>query len=325
MSFEQDPFSNPLRPPAHGPQARHPGRRLHGTTIHTHHQGVTAAAHHATTDSAAPVHPHARAVTAPAGAASHPSGSHRQTRLHLKARAGTQRIEVGTIISYNPAGNTALVRLIGVQTNQVGPIPLTQGISPALAVAGASCLVVLLDETNPADAAIVAIYNAPVAPWTQAGSASIPLSTAQGSQTVYFALPFSSGLLGVAAGSRDPNWIASVSGENVGGFVLTLTRREGGSQLQAGTMNVPVGTGATTAAATVTFPIPFAVTRTVVGCAGSGSWAAGVLSFAGTGCTLAVTGLGGAVGPATVTVYWQATGDPAISTTVTVDWLAMGE
>jgi len=283
---------------------------------------VTASAHHAATHTAAPAHPHAAAVTAHA---KHPIASHRQTRLHLKARAGAQRIEVGTIISYNPSGNTALVRLIGVQTNQVGPIPLTQGVSPALAVAGASYLVVLLDETNPADAAIVAVYNAPAAPWTQAGSASIPLSTDQGSQTVYFALPFSSGLLGVAASSRDPGWVASVSGENAGGFVLTLTRREGSSQLQAGTVNVPVGSGATTAAATVTFPTPFAVTRTVVGCAGSGSWAAGVLSFAGTGCTLTVAGLGGAVGPATITVYWQATGDPAISATVAVDWLAMGE
>jgi hypothetical protein len=50
-----------------------------------------------------------------------------------------------------------------------------------------------------------------------------------------------------------------------------------------------------------------------------------MVSFATTGCTLAVTGLGGVVGPATITVYWQATGDPAISTTVTVDWLAVGE
>ncbi|HVA88246.1 MAG TPA: hypothetical protein VNL71_00245 [Chloroflexota bacterium] len=325
MTFEQDPFSTPPHHPAHGPHAKHPNSRWRGTEAHARHRGVTTHARYAAPHSPASGHPHAKAVQAHAGAVHHPSAHHRQTRLHLKARAGSQRIEVGTIVSYNPTGNMALVRLIGAQTNQVGPIPLTQGISPALAVAGASCLVVLLDETNPADAAIVAIYNAPVAPWTQAGSVTLSLSTAQGSQTVDFALPFASALLGVTATSRDPDWVAGVSGENAGSFVLTLTRREGSSQAQAGMLNVPVAAGASTGAATVAFPTAFAVTRTVVGCAGSGSWAAGVPSFATTGCTLAVTGLGGAVGPATITVYWQATGDPAISTAVTVDWLAVGE
>src|SRR6185437_14507255 len=109
MSFEQDPFSTPPRTSAPGPQARHPGRRLHGNVSRARHQGVTAAAHYAATHAATPAHPHAAAVTAHA---KHPIASHRNTRLHLKARAGAQRIEVGTIISYNPSGNTALVRLI---------------------------------------------------------------------------------------------------------------------------------------------------------------------------------------------------------------------
>ncbi len=145
------------------------------------------------------------------------------SRLHLKARAGTQRIEVGTIISYDGATHTAVVRLIGAQTNVVGPLPLSQGLSPALAVTGAGCLVVLLDETNPADAVIAAIYKASFAPWTQAGNASLVLSAAQGTDTVSFPIPFAHGPLGITATSRDPAWSASVSSESASGFILTLT------------------------------------------------------------------------------------------------------
>jgi hypothetical protein len=158
-----------------------------------------------------------------------------QSRLRLRARAGAQRIDVGTIVSYDGTTNTALVRLIGAQTNLVGPLPLSQGLSPALAATGATCLVVLLDETNPADAVIAAIYNVPFAPWTQAGTASLVLSTDQGALTVAFPLPFVHGPLGITATSRDPNWAASVSGESTGGFVLTLTWRASGSA-SAGTV-----------------------------------------------------------------------------------------
>ncbi|MGH2389374.1 MAG: hypothetical protein ACRDIE_14320, partial [Chloroflexota bacterium] len=158
-----------------------------------------------------------------------------QSRLRLKARAGAQRIDVGTIVSYDGATNTALVRLIGAQTNLAGPLPLSQGLSPALAAAGASCLVVLLDETNPADAVIAAIYNVPFAPWTQAGNASLALSTDQGALTVAFPLPFVHGPLGITATSRDPAWAASVSGESASGFVLTFTWRASGPPV-AGTV-----------------------------------------------------------------------------------------
>lgn len=319
MSFEQDPFSTLPPHPAHGRHAKHPGSRLHGPH-QPRHAGVSEHTHHETIHPAP--HPHTKAVHS--HAAHHPSTTHRRTRLHLKARAGEQRIEVGTIVAYSAAGNEATVRLIGAQTNLLGPIPLTQAVSPALATPGASCLVVWLDETNPADAAIVAVYNAPTAPWLQAGNLTIPLSAAQAGQTVAFAIPYASALLGAAATSRDPDWTASVSAEGPTGFVLTLTRREGSSQFQAGVLNMPVASGAGSGSATVAFPAAFAITRTVVASAAVASWAASVLSFTSTGATLAVVGLGGAVGPATISVYWQATGDPAVSTTVTVDWLAVG-
>ncbi|HVA91977.1 MAG TPA: hypothetical protein VNL71_19290 [Chloroflexota bacterium] len=146
-----------------------------------------------------------------------------QSRLHRKARAGAQRIEVGTIVSYDGPTHTAMVRLIGAQTNLVGPLPLSQGLSPALAVTGAGCLAVLLDETNPSDAVIAAIYTAPFAPWIQAGNASLVLSTAQGTETVSFPMPFAHGPLGITATSRDPAWSASVSSESASGFALSLT------------------------------------------------------------------------------------------------------
>jgi hypothetical protein len=148
---------------------------------------------------------------------------HGHSRLQLKARAGAQRIEVGTVVSYDGAAHTAMVRLIGAQTNLVGPLPLSQGLSPALAVPGAGCLVILLDETNPSDAVIAAIYKAPFAPWTQAGNTSLVLSTAQGTEAVTFPTPFAHGPLGITATSRDPAWSASVSSETAGGFALILT------------------------------------------------------------------------------------------------------
>jgi hypothetical protein len=235
-----------------------------------------------------------------------------------------QRIEVGALQSYNAAANTATVRLLGAQSNLIGPLPMAEGIAPAQAEAGATCLVVLLDEANPQDAAIVALYNGPPCPWPQAGSASLALSGYQLAGTVTFPVPFANGVPAVTVSSRDPNFVAGVSGESLSGFVLTLTRREGATQLQAGTVNIVVGNGSGSGSAAVSFPVAFAVARTVVASAASTSWVAGVSAPTTTGVTLAVTGLGGAVGPATITVHWLATGDPAVSTTVGVDWMAVG-
>ncbi len=88
------------------------------------------------------------------------------TRLHstsslLSARAGLQRIEVGVVTSYSSGPNTARVRLSGSQANVVGPLPVGLGLAAAAPggnPVGSRCLVVLLDESNPNDAIVVALY-----------------------------------------------------------------------------------------------------------------------------------------------------------------------
>jgi hypothetical protein len=274
-------------------------------------------------------HPHHAAVHRSAGNTSSrrvvQAGDHR-SRLTLRARAGLQQIEVGTIAAYDAGTNTALVRLVGAQANLIGPLPLTQGLSPALAVAGASCLVVLLDTANPTDAAIVALYNGPPGVWTQAGNATVTLTGYQAAQSVTFPLPFSTGVVAVTGCSRDPAFTATVSGEGIGGFVLTVTRAEGAGQTQAGVVNVPVAAGSASGSATITFPLPFAAARTVVVTAAAAGWVASATGVPSTtGCVVAVTSLAGpAATPVTITVYWQATGDPAVSAVVGVDWVAVG-
>jgi hypothetical protein len=338
MTFGQDPFDQP----PHTAHRRHggtkrAGERHHGGQHRPRHQGVVHHPHsHHLGTSPGLHHPHQHALAGTHHAHGHGSGTghghhgdrahagQHRSRAHLEARAGLQRIEVGTLQSYNPAANTATVRLLGAQANLIGPLPLAEGIAPSLAVTGATCLVVLLDEANPQDAVIVALYNAPPGAWTQAGSASLVLTGYQLAGTVSFPIPFANTVPAVVASSRDPAFVASVSGESLSSFVLTLTRREGATQLQAGTANIAVGSGAGTGSATVTFPVAFAVARTVVASAASPSWATSVSAPSATGATLTVTGLGGAVGPVTITVHWQATGDPAVSATVAVDWVAVG-
>lgn len=66
--------------------------------------------------------------------------------------------ELGLIQSYDAGTNTALVQLAGATPNTLGPIALSKGLAPALAVAGARCMVQLLDAINPADGSIIAIW-----------------------------------------------------------------------------------------------------------------------------------------------------------------------
>lgn len=245
-----------------------------------------------------------------------------RSRLHLAARAGVQLIEVGTIAAYDAASNTAMVRLLGTQANLIGPLPLAGGLAPSQAVPGANCLVVLLDLSNPADAAIVALYDAPPQLWTQAGSATLVLGSYQSAQAVSFPVAFGTGTRAVAATSRHPDFLAAVSGETSAGFVLTVTRREGASQWQAGLLNVPVAAGAGSGSAPLLFPASFATARAVVACAALAGWTASVSALGASGCTLTVSSA--AVGPVTVGVYWQALGDPVVSASVDVDWQAAG-
>ncbi|MDB5077293.1 MAG: hypothetical protein JWO42_3472 [Chloroflexi bacterium] len=333
MSFNRDPLASPAHPPAPPSQPSHVAPdRWHGARIRPRHQGVVHHPHAHTLEALHGLHhPHhgalARAHPAahsgrqgahPAQVAAH--GHH--SRIHLAARPGLQKIEVASIQSYNAAANTAQVRILGAQANLIGPLPLGEGLSPTLAVPGATCLVVLLDEANPADAAIVAIYNAPPQPWSQAGSAALNLASYQIAQTVSFPAAFSTSVLAVTATSRHPDFVASVSGETLTGFVLSLTRREGASQLQSGVLNVPVAAGASSGSAPLVFPSAFAVARSVSASSSNGNWHASVSGLSAGGCTLTVSST--ALGPVTITVYWQATGDPAVSLTVAVDWQALG-
>jgi hypothetical protein len=309
-------------------QAARTAARLLGAQTQARHRGVPHSPHSLALGATGVQHPHHTAVHRAASGTTRRTiqpGDHR-SRLTLRARAGLQEIEVGTIATYDVATNMALVRLVGAQANLIGPLPLTQGLSPALAVAGASCLVVLLDTANPADAAIVALYDAPPGPWVQAGSVAVPLSGYQAAQSMAFPLPFAGSVLAVTGCSRDPAFVATVSGEEVGGFVLTLTRAGGVEQTQAGLVLVPVAAGSADGSAAITFPLPFAVARTVVATAATAGWVAGVAGApSSTGCTVTASSLNGpAATPVTVTAYWQAGGDAAIDTTVGVDWVAVG-
>jgi hypothetical protein len=325
VAFDQDPFGQAGAAGAvHVPAARTAARLL-GTQTQARHRGAT---HSLAPGTTGVPHPHHTAVHRAASSTTRRTvqpGDHR-SRLTLRARAGLQEIEVGTIAAYDAATNTALVRLVGAQANLIGPLPLTQGLSPALAVAGASCLVVLLDTANPADAAIVALYNAPPGIWVQAGSVALPLTGYQAAQSVVFPLAFTGSVLAVTGCSRDPAFVATVSGEDTGGFVLTLTRVGGAEQTQAGLVQAPVAAGSAGGSATITFPLPFAVARTVLATAAAAGWVAGVSGApTATGCEVTVSSLNGpAATPVTVTVYWQAGGDAAVDATVEVDWVAVG-
>ena len=79
----------------------------------------------------------------------------------LSARAGLQRIELGTVTAYSSGPDTASVRLAGSQANVVGPLPVGLGLAAAAPggnPVGTHCLVVVLDESNPNDGIVVALY-----------------------------------------------------------------------------------------------------------------------------------------------------------------------
>jgi len=326
MGFEQDSFEkSPRRLAAKLPSPRGTPARWHGGQSGSRH--VDAGSREQAPASAdGPSHPHQAALVRPSFAIATgdvPAATgQRVSRAYLTARPGLQKIEAASIQSYDATANAATIRILGAQSNVLGPVPLAEGLAPGLAVSGALCLVVLLDEANPSDAAIVAMYDAPPRNWIQAGSIGITLSTYQAVQAVTFPDVFASSVAGVSATSRHPDFVATVSGEALGGFTLTVTRREGPGQLQGGVLVVPVSAGATSGSAWLAFPSPFAAIRTVSASSGDQSWRASVSGPAANGCWLSVGG--GPPGPATVPVYWQALGDPVVNANVVVDWQAAG-
>jgi len=160
----------------------------------------------------APVHPYQQYVSA--------------RRLALP-RGTSPLIEAGTVATYDPGGGTAMVRLAGAPARLIGPARVTACAPRDLAIAGASCLVVLLDPHNPADAVVVALWPPPGvaagARLTQAGVASIGIV---GARTASVAVPFPNPYAGtpvVVATSTDAAWAATVGGVTAAGFTLTVS------------------------------------------------------------------------------------------------------
>lgn len=90
--------------------------------------------------------------------AGHHGGARTRSRTHLPARAGVQKIEAGLVASYDAGARTAMVRLLGAQANLIGPLPVGSSAPSGGPAVGARCLVVLLDEANPADGVLLATY-----------------------------------------------------------------------------------------------------------------------------------------------------------------------
>jgi hypothetical protein len=80
------------------------------------------------------------------------------SRANSGTRIGTELSELGVLQSYDSGSNTAMVQLLGAAANTVGPLSVNKAISSALLVAGAQCLVVLMDAENPSDGALVSVW-----------------------------------------------------------------------------------------------------------------------------------------------------------------------
>jgi hypothetical protein len=74
------------------------------------------------------------------------------------ARLGEQLSELGVLQSYDSDSNTAMVQLLGAQSNVVGPLAVSKGLSSSVLVAGAQCLVVLMDADNISDGTLVSVW-----------------------------------------------------------------------------------------------------------------------------------------------------------------------
>lgn len=127
-------------------------QRHRGTDPQSRHQG---AVHHAL------AHPHQTA----AARNRQPGGRHHTTtmahtvRSHARQqpRFGAAKVEMGLLTAVNTGTNQAYVRLYGSQADVIGPLPLGRGLA-SVAAAGQTAMVMLLDESNPTDAMIVAVY-----------------------------------------------------------------------------------------------------------------------------------------------------------------------
>jgi hypothetical protein len=143
-------------------------------------------------------------------------------RHRTPARHAAPALEIGQIATYDPASGTAMVQLLGSPTRLVGPIPVTACAPRDLTLAGASCLVALLDAHNPRDGVIAALWPGTGTKLTQVGVASIAIAGAStGSVAVAFPSAYAAPPA-VVATATDPAWTAAVSGITATGYTLTI-------------------------------------------------------------------------------------------------------
>lgn len=124
------------------------------------HSGSGHSARHAGVTHTAVEHHAARrhAETGSRGERSSGSREKAVSRAVAGPRLGEQLSELGVIQSYDAGSNTAGVQLLGAQADVVGPLAVNKAIDAGLLVAGAQCLVILMDSANPADGVVVSVW-----------------------------------------------------------------------------------------------------------------------------------------------------------------------
>jgi hypothetical protein len=208
----------------HGP-ASHP--RRHGVYQHHRQNGWHPHPHQHAARHRLAEHPPAAASAAPPVPVPAQQYQHVASGRHATVpRQAAASSELGQIVSYDPATNTASVLLLGSLTRLVGPVPVTACAPRDLTLAGASCLVVLLDVHNPRDGVIVAVWPTVGGPsgsrLTQAGVVVIGVTAASsGSAAVAFPTAYAAAPV-VVATSSDQAWTATVSAITSGGATLTI-------------------------------------------------------------------------------------------------------
>jgi len=210
----------------HGHQA---GRRHHGVYHYQRRGGWQPHPHEYTARQRAAERPPG-AVDLVAGVERAPVHPYRQqvsARRVALPRGTAPLVEAGTVATYDPVGGTAMVRLEGAPSRLIGPARVTACAPRDLTITGASCLVVLLDPHNPADAVVAALWPPPGvasdARLTQAGVASIGIA---GVSAASVAVPFPSPYAGtpvVVATSTDTEWAATVGDITPSSFTLTVS------------------------------------------------------------------------------------------------------
>lgn len=198
------------------------GRRHHGIYHYQRQMGRHPHPHRHAARKRTEEHPQAQGRTGQSRTPLHQHQHVVSERHRTPVRHASSTLEIGQIATYDPASGTAMVQLLGSPTRLVGPIPVTAGAPRDLILAGASCLVALLDAHNPRDGVVAALWPATGVKVTHVGVASIGIAGAStGSVGVAFPSAYT-GPPAVVATATDPAWTAAVSGITATGYTLTI-------------------------------------------------------------------------------------------------------